>query len=191
MNFQPIFCSFLSSDIIDLEVDLTNHCYDAVTRDHRNRRDSVLQSNFLENSDRRFIDLISIVEKKFEQLHKDLGLADNVKQVVSEYWININLNEKICFPHNHPNRLFSAVYYVQAADMCGDLIFMNPNKLVCQNISDDCITEYNFYNATHWRVRPEKNLLIIFPSWLEHYVDKNMSDTDRISIAFNSRMLYI
>lgn len=190
MNFQPIFCSFLSSDIINLEVDLTTYCYDVVSRDFTCRGDTVSQSNFLDYSDVRFSNLISLVEKSFNRLHKDLGLADSVTQVVSEYWININLNEKICFPHNHPNRLFSAVYYVKAEDNCGDLIFMNPNKLVCQNISDDCITDYNFYNATHWRVRPEKNLLIIFPSWLEHYVDKNMSGTDRISIAFNSRMQY-
>lgn len=188
MNFQPIFCSFLASEVIDL--DLEDSCYKIIRQENTRRNDSITQSSFLELSDKTFTPLISKVTDKFNILHKDLGLSDSVSQIVSEYWININLNDKISFPHSHPNRVFSAVYYVKAETNCGDLVFMNPNKVTCQNISDDCIKEYNFYNATHWKITPQKNLLIIFPSWLEHYVQPNLSGTDRISIAFNSRMLY-
>jgi uncharacterized protein (TIGR02466 family) len=190
VNLQPIFCSFLVADIVDLDLDLENHCYDVIRNENIKRNDSIPQSSFLDLKDSKFAPLISTVSKKFNQLHNELGLSKLVSQIVSEYWININLNEKISFPHSHPNRLFSAVYYVKAEKNCGDLVFMNPNKVVCQNVTDDCISEYNFYNATHWKVSPEKNLLIIFPSWLDHYVMPNLSGTDRISIAFNSRMLY-
>lgn len=190
MNLQPIFCSFLVSDTLDLGNDLEDYCYNIVRNENIRRNDSITQSSFLDLQDKKFKPLIENLSDRFNVLHRELGLSNTTEQVVSEYWININLNEKISFPHSHPNRLFSAVYYVKAEKDCGDLIFMNPNKVACQNISDDCIIEYNFYNATHWKVTPEKNLLIIFPSWLEHYVKPNLSNVDRISIAFNSRILY-
>ncbi len=189
MNLQPIFCSFLVAEHLDL-IDLESHCYDVVYNDNIKRKDSITQTSFLDLNDKKFQPLISAVEERFNILHKELGLSNFVDQMVSEYWVNINLNEKISFPHSHPNRLFSAVYYAKADKDCGNLVFMNPNKVVCQNISDDCISEYNFFNASHWKITPEKNLLVIFPSWLEHYVMPNNSGADRISIAFNSRMLY-
>lgn len=188
MNLQPIFCSFLVAEYLDL--DLESYCYDVVHNDTIKRKDSITQTSFLDLNDKKFQPLISAVEERFNILHKELGLSNFVNQAISEYWVNINLNEKISFPHSHPNRVFSAVYYVKAEKDCGNLVFMNPNKVVCQNISDDCISEYNFFNATHWKITPEKNLLVIFPSWLEHYVMPNNSGSDRISIAFNSRMLY-
>lgn len=190
MNLQPIFCSFLVADNLDLGIDLESHCYEIVKNENLRRNDSITQSSFLNLEDKKFEPLILEVEKRFNVLHTELGLSNSVDQIVSEYWININLNEKISFPHSHPNRVFSAVYYVKAEKGCGDLVFMNPNKVVCQNISDDCIKDYNFFNATHWKITPEKNLLVIFPSWLEHYVMSNNSGSDRISIAFNSKMLY-
>lgn len=190
MNLQPIFCSFFAVDHLDLAGDLETHCYDLVRQANIQRKDSITQTGFLDLKDEKLLPLISTVEEKFNTLHKELGLSDSVDQIISECWVNINLNEKISFPHSHPNRMFSAVYYAKAEKGCGDLVFMNPNKVVCQNISDDCISEYNFFNATHWRITPEKNLLVIFPSWLEHYVMPNDSNSDRISIAFNSRMLY-
>lgn len=190
MQLETVFSSFLVSDYVDVEVDLQSHCYDVVRNENNRRNDLISQSSFLNLDDEKFSFLVSSVQDKFNTLHTELGLSDSVSQVVSEYWININLNEKINFPHSHPNRIFSAVYYVKAHKECGDLVFLNPNKVVCQNISDDCIKNYNFYNATHWKVTPHPGLLIIFPSWLEHYVMPNCSNADRVSIAFNSRMLY-
>jgi len=34
-------------------------------------------------------------------------------------------------------------------------------------------------------VQPQNLLLLLFPSWLEHYVEQNMSDESRISLSFN------
>ncbi len=37
---------------------------------------------------------------------------------------------------------------------------------------------------------PEAGTLVIFPSWLEHGVNQNLSDADRISIAFNINLFH-
>jgi ectoine hydroxylase-related dioxygenase (phytanoyl-CoA dioxygenase family) len=37
---------------------------------------------------------------------------------------------------------------------------------------------------------PEAGTLIIFPSWLEHGVNQNLGNADRISIAFNINLFH-
>ena len=52
-------------------------------------------------------------------------------------------------------------------------------------INSDIINEYNKFTSADISVEPELGKLIIFPSWLVHYVQNNLDDSDRISIAFN------
>ena len=43
---------------------------------------------------------------------------------------------------------------------------------------------YNDANTYHW-FTPVPNTLIMFPAWLEHDVEPNQSQEERISISFN------
>ena len=43
---------------------------------------------------------------------------------------------------------------------------------------------YNDANTHHW-FAPVENTLIMFPAWLEHDVEPNQSQEERISISFN------
>ena len=42
-----------------------------------------------------------------------------------------------------------------------------------------------------YKVRPQDGMLLVFPSWLLHFVNPYLSDDERISIAFNSRVTKI
>jgi hypothetical protein len=35
-------------------------------------------------------------------------------------------------------------------------------------------------------IQPRPGLLVLFPSWLEHYTDPNQSDDERVCISFNT-----
>ena len=37
---------------------------------------------------------------------------------------------------------------------------------------------------------PEAGTLVIFPSWLEHGVNQNLGNADRVSIAFNINLFH-
>ena len=37
-------------------------------------------------------------------------------------------------------------------------------------------------------ISPKENMLIVFPSWVPHAVEINLSDEDRISLAFNFKL---
>ena len=48
------------------------------------------------------------------------------------------------------------------------------------------VDEFNEYNSNMWSIDPNPGDLVIFPSWLAHYTEPNMSNKDRISMSFNS-----
>jgi uncharacterized protein (TIGR02466 family) len=98
-----------------------------------------------------------------------------------EYWFNINRKYNFNWMHNHPSFFFSAVYYVNEPKNSGNIIFERPDA------ANDWITPetYNIRNMPSLSVSPKANNLLVFPSYLKHRVEQNLSDEDRISIAFN------
>ena len=51
--------------------------------------------------------------------------------------------------------------------------------------------EFPIKKATEWNstgamIKIKEGDLILFPSWVPHYVDKNNTDKERISLAFNT-----
>jgi uncharacterized protein (TIGR02466 family) len=49
----------------------------------------------------------------------------------------------------------------------------------------DTVKKFNSVNSGYWYAEPKEGDLIMFPSWLRHYVEPSKSNEDRISIAFN------
>jgi len=92
-------------------------------------------------------------------------------------WINLTPPGKRQVTHTHTNSLISGVYYHQTIKEHGGIIFYNPNpfsKMAMAGAEDQgqCF-------------EPIPSTLILFPSWLEHSTEENISDTIRVSIAFN------
>ena len=48
------------------------------------------------------------------------------------------------------------------------------------------VEESNLYNSMGWQIPNENFKLILFPSYLEHFVESNKSDTPRISLSMNT-----
>lgn len=189
MAITHIFSNFLYTEQIDFDINnLSAFSRQAIKESNVVRNDKITQSNFLDTNTFPLRGLINIVETKFNEIHKKIGLFENQFHIVSEAWVNINNNVNIDSVHSHPGRVFSAVYYLEAQENCGDLIFTNPNKTLSHVIHPTLISSYNCFNEHNHRVVPVTGLLVIFPSYLEHYVRINMSGKDRISIAMNSQL---
>ena len=47
------------------------------------------------------------------------------------------------------------------------------------------VTKPTEFTAEEMRMPPEEGRMYVFPGWLEHGVEENKSDQDRVSIAFN------
>ena len=78
-----------------------------------------------------------------------------------------------------PALFLSGVLFLQTPTNCGRLVFKNPA------VSSD----FSLIRAKDFVIDPEVLGCIFFPSWLEHYVEPNLSDEDRISLSFNFEVM--
>ena len=78
--------------------------------------------------------------------------------------------------------IVSGVYYVSIPKNSGSIVFLNKNLDVYYRHN---VKNYNKYNSSTWKINPEENKCILFPSYLQHYVEPNFNKKERISISFN------
>ncbi|OGT72136.1 MAG: hypothetical protein A3H44_07675 [Gammaproteobacteria bacterium RIFCSPLOWO2_02_FULL_57_10] len=99
-------------------------------------------------------------------------------------WVNISppgASNKI---HFHANCHFSGVYYVSAKEPeCGSIFFRDPR--IASRMMTYPVDKPTEFTAEEILMRPEEGRMYVFPGWLEHGVEENKSDRDRISISFN------
>lgn len=116
------------------------------------------------------------------------SLPSHMQLVMREIWANANGKYAYNNVHNHPNSLLSGVYYVRVEGNCGDLSLFDPRKQAWTMQPE--YSERDSMNSPVHFIGPEAGSLIIFPSWLEHSVNQNLSDADRISISFNINLVH-
>ena len=106
-------------------------------------------------------------------------------------WYNINAYKDYNMPHKHPGSIVSGVFYVRTPENCGEINFIHPAEDDIENHwnsnkRSDALANDPSLIGTRYRMFPKENMLILFPSWLGHYVRPNMNETEkRISISFN------
>jgi len=178
----PIYQKVLDLDCSEIE----KQCLE-----YRNQNDGVQATNVGGwqshniNSETNAMQFIDDLKKGIFQGMKEIKLKYqlNIKSLeFGNMWININGPNDYNKQHIHTNSFFSGVYYVTVPKNSGDLAFFPPSLLrnYVHVIPDD---SKKITKAVG--IKPKKNLLCLFPSWTEHEVLRNDSDSERISISFN------
>ena len=100
-------------------------------------------------------------------------------------WANINPPGGMNRAHQHPNSLWSGVYYIKAPKNCGYLKIDDPrtSAAMVRPTQKKGTLPVRLYRETHYE--PIAGRCIMFPSWLMHCVDPNESNDIRISVSFN------
>ena len=105
-------------------------------------------------------------------------------------WININKPGDYNIKHVHPTNNLSGVLWVKAPQNSGDIVFDSPNNfesyLENKSYIDDFKKSYFIDDSYH--CYPTEGRMIVFPSHLQHHVQENKSNEDRISVSFNIRL---
>ena len=107
--------------------------------------------------------------------------------VVERSWINIFKPGAQEAQHSHDGSLLSCSYYVEAPKDCGCIVIPDPigerrsYREFTKTAGSDLLTRRDI------AVDPQPGRLVMFESWLPHYVQCNKSDQVRISIAMNLR----
>lgn len=102
---------------------------------------------------------------------------------ITQSWANYTMPSQAHHRHAHPNSFISGVFYPKA-DINKDKIFFWKSTGYKQ--LDYEVKEFNPFNSDSWWFHVGNNMLILFPSGLEHTVEPVTDGELRISIAVNT-----
>lgn len=110
----------------------------------------------------------------------EMGQAHRAFELQS--WINLHDRGGFNFLHQHEGSLLSGGFYLLVPPGSGALVFRDPRPGVIHGFVKGGVP--NGHADIH--LSPSTGLLVLFPCWLEHYVEPHESDVPRIMIAFNA-----
>ena len=112
------------------------------------------------------------------------GRNTNLKLQTS--WSSITNKYEFVSPHAHPIHTVVGVYYIKTSKNCGDLLLHDARGTTDFEIfyeKDKSGNTLSYRSA--YRHTPKAGELILFPAYVIHSVEPNMSDETRISIGLN------
>lgn len=109
------------------------------------------------------------------------------KLQIQQAWINLFPPGAQEAQHSHDGSLLSCSYYVEAPQNCGCIVFPDPisARRTYREFTDTAGDE--IINRREIAVEPKPGRLVMFESWVPHYIQCNKSDRLRISIAINMK----
>jgi len=179
-----------TSKINNFEI-INNEMFEYITSLQQKDPLGIVKSNFkgwhskdFNMKDEKPMSFIRAISNNINSALNDMGwdlTSQSVK--IKSVWAIINEKEAWNQKHHHSNSDLSAAYYVSAYDNCGDIVFYDPRPAPVNN--HPISKSPNKLNATVNSIKPEPGMLVLFPSYLEHSVNPNLSKEKRIVISFN------
>ena len=183
INLMPLFASNLVVNYLDSKLNIINI-------NNIKFRSTNNLGNSLGSSDSFFVindypEIGNEILKIFHQFTSQV-LKINNQFTISTSWFTKMKPGDTCRFHQHHNCFYSGLYYFDDyEENSGNICFLNPltrfnNFLIIPDKSD-----LNIHNSNDWSIKPEKNMVLFFPSYLEHAILDNTSKKSRHSLAFN------
>jgi len=126
--------------------------------------------------------LFANIKLKIMQFSTDFGITDRECEI-TESWINFADKGDYQEYHLHTNSHFSFVYYVEAQEGNGNIVFKSHE---CDTdmfpLPNDHMTGFSFKT---YSIAPKTGQILIFRSNIQHMVEQNLKTMRRISISGN------
>jgi hypothetical protein len=89
-------------------------------------------------------------------------------------------------PHHHPECMLAVVYYVKVPEFSGDILLHDPRgSILWQDPQARTDIPWQSYRPYH-KITPVPGMLLIFPGYVVHSVESNLSQEMRLSIAIST-----
>jgi uncharacterized protein (TIGR02466 family) len=104
---------------------------------------------------------------------------------ITQSWLNKNKPSEGHNCHTHSNSIISGVLYIKC--LPNDCINLEKRTFKLYNNMEFPIKKSTFWNTSNFAQDVIEGDLILFPSWVPHWVSPNETkDKERISLAFNT-----
>lgn len=128
-----------------------------------------------------FKPLHDIAANCFNHIFKEMGADDSLRYSL-QGWVNLTHPGGYNVKHVHSQCLMSACYYLDVPENSGNITFHDPRP----GAVFSPLTAISKTLKTAIAIPPKSGLLVVFPEWLEHGVEANLSNENRISIPINA-----
>ena len=126
--------------------------------------------------------LVECIEHGVNSILRFLHIGDEAFEITG-CWATVLAPGAAHKLHSHPNNFLSGVYYVRTPRGANTINFHDPRPQ--SSVIRPPVVELTAENTDQVVVRVRAGTLLLFASFLEHSVDANVSDDERISISFN------
>jgi uncharacterized protein (TIGR02466 family) len=118
----------------------------------------------------------------FNKFKNQILRLEDTEFAISNSWGTKTKENGFCQYHHHSNSYYSGVFYFQDVLDGGELEFETP---LSRGGFHPLPVEWNYFNFEIYKIKPKKNMLLFFPSFLKHRIGKLKDKEDRYSLAFN------
>jgi uncharacterized protein (TIGR02466 family) len=129
-----------------------------------------------------FQDLVSCVRRAVSGILRFLRVGYDTFEITA-CWATVLATGAAHRVHHHPNNYLSGVYYLRTHPGADTINFHDPRSQT--GIIRPPVVDLTGDNTDQVVVRVQRGMLLLFPAYLQHSVDANASDAERISISFN------
>ena len=139
------------------------------------------QSESLLHKNDEFKILVNKITKTAKYIFDDMKYVYEQFEI-TDMWANVSKQGEYHGVHTHSNNILSGVFYIQS-DQTGNIKFLDPRPaagVLCPDMK-----EFNDKNSHICGYPSNVNTMVLFPSWLQHFVTDNESCKERISLSFN------
>ena len=199
MTIVPFFANPVMEIQLDLDLKkLTEFAFEMQNKDkkgvHHTNRGGWQSNDVREEKHEEFIRLKKEITQYLRTYHlevfRGMIFKKNITQSINNIWVNINEKHHYNDWHIHPMSTLSGVYYIKHNDCVenGDIMFKNPfgSYIATTHWPQGLVENWNEVGSGIVNITPKSNMLLIFPSWLDHKVEINLKNDSRISLSFNS-----
>ena len=127
---------------------------------------------------------IEFISPAIEGVITDMNWEKEKQKInINNMWAIINTGGSKNLRHQHGNSTISGAYYVRAPENSGDIVFYDPRPAPVYSYPK--AVNPNILNAQVNGISPKEGALVLFPSYLDHSVNENLSNDERIVVSFN------
>jgi len=102
-----------------------------------------------------------------------------------EAWVNAHDPGGYNMMHMHPRVIMSGCFYLDVPEKSGKIVFSDPRP----GAHHAPVYSHSELGSGNLTLTPKSGQLVIFPNYLEHCVETNESDSQRVSIPMNATIV--
>ena len=138
------------------------------------------QSNSVKQGDNEEFD--ALVNAITEQVNFCAAQAEMPALQIQNIWMNIKTPGAYNTLHNHAGAVLSGVYYIKSDPSQGNIMFERNDGA---EYFLPPMEKPNYFTSTATTYKAMTGAIYVFPGWLKHSVQPNLTKDDRLSISFN------